>query len=449
MVVYRSKPFAIIPLVAWGAFSTCMVQAGDIQLALEEPLDNSQYTGVANIRGWVVGSVGIDRVELYVDGALMTHIPMGGLRADVGDGYPQYPDSSNSGFSMAYNYSNLITGQHTIRVRAIDQEGAFKDVSATFNSTRFDNPFISDPSKINLDQAIISHDTQSILINNMTADGKTYDIKLGWRTAIQGYAITEITPTGGNQSLEPNSIENIVNDMTLPNEGMPHGVPSYWDWAVGPVIHAGNHPLTSLTALASWGVLYEDAAGSPAKNTRVQLRGIQSYRLSKQDKKWHLLQNSVTVEGYAYAEDFTGDQHKDADIRSEGDGTISVTAGGGYNFHFWVPYPNHRVSIDPNDIAGVFTTVQARLIVGDPNQPDDRASARYLLGMGADYWTDKETGWAQGKGSDDQCEEWIKGGGKNCGVANGRLKYVTDKWQSFNMITIEANEIRQNPPPHD
>jgi len=447
MALHRFKPLAAIPLVAWGTLAACTVQAGDIVLTLEEPSANSRYTGVANIRGWVVGSAGIHRVELSVDGELMTPIPMGGRRADVGDVYPQYPDSSNSGFSMAYNYSNLVAGQHTIRVRAIDQEGAFKDASATFNTVRFDNPFISDPSSINLGQATLSHDNRSIVINNMTAAGKTYDIKLDWRTAIQGYAIIDIIPTGGDNSLEPNSIENIINDMTLANEGMPHGVPAYWDWAVGPVIHAGNHPPTSLTALASWGVLYEEAQGNPAKNTRVQLRSIKSYLLSKQDNKWYLVQNSVAVQGYAYVEDFAGDQHKDADIRSEGDGTISVTAGGGYNFHFWVPYPNHRASIDPTDIAGVFTTVQARLVVGDPNQPDDRASARYLLGMGADYWTDLTTGWAQGRGSDDQCEEWIKGGGKNCGVANGRLKYVKDKWQSFNMITIGADEIRQNPPP--
>ncbi|MCP5158013.1 MAG: Ig-like domain-containing protein [Gammaproteobacteria bacterium] len=171
--------------------------AGDLILSLEEPTTNSTYTGVANIRGWAVGSAGIHRVELYVDGALKTNIPIGGRRTDVGAAYPSYPNSADSGFSMAFNYSGLAAGQHTIRVRAVDQEGTAKDSSATLNVTRFDNAFILDPARISLDGATISHDSsRSIFINNMSADGKTYDIRLDWRTALQGYAITQIVPTG-------------------------------------------------------------------------------------------------------------------------------------------------------------------------------------------------------------------------------------------------------------
>ncbi len=173
--------------------------AGDIVLSLEEPANASTYTGIANVRGWVVGSAGINRVELYVDGELKTNIPVGGRRSDVGAQYPSYPDSSNAGYSMAFNYSSLIAGQHTILVRAIDKSGDVKSASATFNVVRFDNPFIANASSINLSQATVSHDNTSIVINNMTADGKTYDIRLEWRTAIQGYAITQIIPTGGGQ----------------------------------------------------------------------------------------------------------------------------------------------------------------------------------------------------------------------------------------------------------
>lgn len=180
-----------------GAVAISSAWAGDIVLSLEEPTANSTYTGVANIRGWAVGSAGIQRVELYVDGTLKTSIPVGGRRSDVGSSYPTYPNSSDSGFSMAYNYSNLNAGQHSIRVRAVDSEGASKDASATFNATRFDNSYISNPSSINLNAATVSHDSQSIVINNIAADGKTYDIRLDWRTAIQNYAITQIVSTGG------------------------------------------------------------------------------------------------------------------------------------------------------------------------------------------------------------------------------------------------------------
>lgn len=200
MACCRLNSLSTTLLATLGAFIfiTITARAGDIVLSLEEPTANSTYTGVANIRGWVVGSVGINRVELYVDGAFKTNIPAGGRRSDVGDAYPGYPNSADSGFSMAFNYSGLAAGQHTVRIQAVDQEGTVENSSTTFNVTRLDNSFITDPSRISLNGATISHDSnRSIFINNMAADGKTYDIRLDWRTAMQGYAITQIVPTGG------------------------------------------------------------------------------------------------------------------------------------------------------------------------------------------------------------------------------------------------------------
>ncbi len=185
--------------VLFSMLAVSATSAGEIVLSLEEPPANSTYTGVANIRGWVVGSAGINRVELYVNGELKTNIPVGGRRSDVGAEYPNFPDASDSGFSMAFNYSGLTAGQHIILVRAIDQDGASQDASAVITVTRFDNSFISDPARVTLEGATGSFDNRSIFISNMTADGKTYDIRLDWRTAIQGYVITQIIPTGGGQ----------------------------------------------------------------------------------------------------------------------------------------------------------------------------------------------------------------------------------------------------------
>jgi len=194
---FNFLPATFLAILGALIFISPTARAGDIELSLEEPVADSVYTGVANIRGWVVGSAGINRVELYIDEVLKTNIPVGGRRTDVGDAYPDYPNSADSGFSMAFNYSGLAAGPHTIRVRAIDQEGAAKDASIAFNVARFDRSFIPDPSRISLNGATISHDSNhSIFINNMTADGKTYDLRLDWRTATQGYAITQVIPTG-------------------------------------------------------------------------------------------------------------------------------------------------------------------------------------------------------------------------------------------------------------
>ncbi len=182
--------------------------------------------------------------------------------------------------------------------------------------------------------------------------------------------------------------------------------------------------------MMAWGQLYEAATGNPATNTRVQIRNIRAYMLSKRDGQWYLLQSSTRVEGAAFREDFAGNVNKAADIRYEPDGSISVKAGQGYNFHFWTP---SRASIDPNNVAGIFTTVQARLVTDNPQQADDRFQARYLLGMGGDYWLSVTAKW----------DNWKTNGD----IGIGKFKYVTTSWQAFNMTTLSADQIRQNPPP--
>lgn len=167
-----------------------------IILQVEEPGNGSVYSGVGNIRGWAVAPQGIQRIELAIDGVSRTNIPSGGLRTDVGDAYPTYPNADESGFSMAFNYSNLALGPHTITVRAIDGRGDDRAVTAAFNVTRFDNPYISSPSGVSLSGATVRADGESILIDNLLAEGKRYDVRLGWRPAVQGFSVTQITSAG-------------------------------------------------------------------------------------------------------------------------------------------------------------------------------------------------------------------------------------------------------------
>lgn len=227
-----------------------------------------------------------------------------------------------------------------------------------------------------------------------------------------------------------NSVVTIIDDMKSPHADPPHGVPKHYSWAKGPNIGMGNNP-NNFKAMVAWGQLYEAEKGNPATNTRVQIRNIKAYSLSKKDKKWHLLQESTGADGSAYREDFAGDANKSPDVRQESDSTISVKAGNGYNFHFWTK--GGRANINPNDIGGIYTTVQARLITDNSQKKDDREQARYLLNMGGDYWLDLSAGWDNFK--------------TNGGIAMGRFKYVTTNWQAFNMTTLSSEEILRNPPP--
>lgn len=171
----------------------------NIILTLEEPSNGSIYSGVSNIRGWAVALHGINRIELYIDEVLKTNIPSGGQRKDVGDAYPSYPNADQSGFSMAFNYSELSAGQHTISIRAVDNNGDIREVGTTFNITRFENPFIADPAEVNLKGATLTSEKTTIQINNISVDSKNYDVHLDWRTATQGFAMTQITSLNNSE----------------------------------------------------------------------------------------------------------------------------------------------------------------------------------------------------------------------------------------------------------
>lgn len=240
------------------------------------------------------------------------------------------------------------------------------------------------------------------------------------------------TPVPTSTADEPiNSIEDIVGDMEQPHDAKPSGVPPYFDWAFNPRMGLGNDP-GNFKSIIAWGQVYEDEAGSPSNNTRVQIRDMQTYLLSKKDGKWHLIQDSAGVKGSAFKEDFGGHKNVPADVRQESDGSVSVKLTPGYNYHFWPT--TGRTTIDPKDVAGVYTTAQARLVVDNPKQPDDRNKARFLMNVGADYWLNNSVGWGRDVHGD---------------VAIGRFRYIDSQWDAFNMTSLSEAEIRKNPPPID
>lgn len=225
------------------------------------------------------------------------------------------------------------------------------------------------------------------------------------------------------------SLEEIISDMSEPHEGRPHGVPSNFNWAINPRPGA-EAPPDDWDAAIAWGQLYEWIDGNPATNTRVQIRDLELHYLSKTDLQWHELQVSLEVDGAAYVEDFAGDVNKPADKRKESDGSISVTAGDGYNFHFWPK--QGRVNFPKGDVKGCYATVRARLILDDPDGIDDRESARYVMSVGGDWWESLSAVW----------DNWTT----NWDMGIGRFRFVTSEWKSFNMITLPADTVRKYPP---
>ncbi|MFN0091913.1 MAG: hypothetical protein ACKVWR_16860 [Acidimicrobiales bacterium] len=217
----------------------------------------------------------------------------------------------------------------------------------------------------------------------------------------------------------------IISDMQGNNEARYHGVPDGWSWALTPDLSADANEARNYRAITGYGIVYETAEGNPATNTRVHLRDMQTWVLSRSTGTWRQVQRSTDVEGDAFLETFAGNNSVAADVRREPDGGVSVTAGGGRNFHFWPS--TGRGAIDPGDLAGMWITFKARLVTADANRPDDRASARYVAAAGADYWEDVQSG-------------------SNRGIGQGKGKLVTSEWRDFNFHSLTAEQMRANPP---
>ncbi|BAY57202.1 hypothetical protein NIES2135_40660 [Leptolyngbya boryana NIES-2135] len=225
------------------------------------------------------------------------------------------------------------------------------------------------------------------------------------------------------------------SDPGVPNDAKPDGVPSHYTWyesATQPGF--GNHPPAGWHAITMLGHVYPAQGWKTwqAPNTRIQIKGAETWILSKSTKTWKQVQKTDRVAGASYVADFAGDANQPADIRDESrnGGGISVAVNNGYLFHFWA----ERATMNPTDIAGVYAKFEARLVKANPNGVDDLDSARYIASAGADYWRNHHVQWAA---------DWSNNGQ----VAGGRFKWVARHWKVFAMTTMPAEEIKKNPPP--
>ena len=162
------------------------------RVSLEEPVGGETHMGVGNLRGWAVASTGITKVEIRIDGSYAFDIPYGGARTDVGGAFPDVEDSTSSGFSAAFNYSDLSAGEHAITAVAYETSGETKASSSTFNVVKFNKNFISGSNAVDLGDRSCNVSSDEIGVLNARVDGVTYDLQLKWRTAEQGFEIINV-----------------------------------------------------------------------------------------------------------------------------------------------------------------------------------------------------------------------------------------------------------------
>ncbi len=239
--------------------------------------------------------------------------------------------------------------------------------------------------------------------------------------------------TAAGSARPPQSmVETLIRDMSFVHEAQPAGVPDSVGWAVKPRVGMGAKVPDGWRAATMWGQVYAARGGNPAVNVRVEIRQPVLLYLSKRDGKWHDLQRESGVAGAAYREDFAGDENQPADLKRTRDGSVSVRIVLGHNFHFW-PAKASRATIEPGDVAGMASAFRARLVTDDPAAPDDRGKARLLASCGGDYWRALNAGWKS---------DWSNNGD----WAIGRFRFLTPVWQVFTATTLDAGDLRRNPP---
>lgn len=170
------------------------VGLGTIEFNLEEPIANQVLSGVGSVRGWAVSPVGIDRVELYVDGMQKGNVPWGGTRRDVAGTYPDYPNADQAGFSTSFGYFHLEDGEHVFKIRAVDKDGIAVEKSVPVNTQNFQTTYIAVPSLVDGNQAQIEVQDNRILIHGLQVDGKDFDVIMGFSKQTQGMVFEGITP---------------------------------------------------------------------------------------------------------------------------------------------------------------------------------------------------------------------------------------------------------------
>lgn len=275
-----------------------------------------------------------------------------------------------------------------------------------------------------------------------------------------------------------NSVDTIIKDMTDPNDRYAGDYGS----GSGPIIVMGNVPRGTNTpewwygelvnpeiyhtsawwnAVTPW-VVVQAADGHAATNTRVRLSQIRLHLLSRSTYKWHHAQTTI-ISGQQYTPGAERPGPDDPGIERSGPGNSTEVKPpqnrSEGNYHGWGDLMDFSaVKIDhalyPADIRAVHVSVDAKLVVDNPDLPDDRERAQFIIHVGADYYPNTSVRAGQDPGLLlKNNASWLPGVGNSCN------RLVTTSWTTLNFATLSAtvkqepgggisnDELRQNPPP--
>ncbi|WP_213370249.1 Ig-like domain-containing protein [Mesobacillus boroniphilus] len=90
--------------------------------SIDSPLNGTTIKDDTLVKGWILDGIGVDRVEILVDGILKGKAEYGLSRTDVYNKYPEYKNA-NSGYQFLLNTRTLTAGQHKLTIRVTRTNG--------------------------------------------------------------------------------------------------------------------------------------------------------------------------------------------------------------------------------------------------------------------------------------------------------------------------------------
>ncbi|RRD49438.1 hypothetical protein [Arachnia propionica] len=279
--------------------------------------------------------------------------------------------------------------------------------------------------------------------------------------------------------VSPWHVQNMINDMSLYNDGTNNGANPYFGsgagWArrahvvMGAIPKGSNAPdywrnaVTSnrwtgdayWTALQPWMAVFA-LPDNRATNTRVEVSSIRAYILSKKTNKWELFEDQ-RITGGIFNESYAHLDNVRPDERHNGDYALikPPSASSRQIYHGWGTPMTLK---DPADIKAVHIRVFTRLVKDNPYGPDDRHLAKYTLQVGGDYYP-----YADSRVTDPDLQ--MAGGGQWFpGIGLSRAVQVTSEQRLTSFTTLNVGvqepgnsidpsgslnveEFRKNPPP--
>ncbi|MBX3606144.1 MAG: hypothetical protein KF788_12750 [Piscinibacter sp.] len=215
-------------------------------------------------------------------------------------------------------------------------------------------------------------------------------------------------------------LAQIQQDGRVPHEQAPQGVPRGYDWARGPRVGAGNQP-GRFRAATGWGQSFRAEGSRDAAGGTLQVRDLQVLLCVGPERAWQLVQRGP-IEGRQFRADFGGDLSRPPPRFEQAGGVASVVFEPGAAFHFWPAQGRFELPAQP--LCGVLVLLQARVEADRPG-----GDAGLLLGLGADYWADRQARWDHFRTNRD--------------IAIGRLRRVTPEWRWYGLSTASDADLQR------